>query len=177
MFTLALLFLAQTNVRVTGTVPSGMMTVERVNVGGSLTLVAKPRIFNSVLDVTLRSNTGTLNGTSYKITFSTGVSELWTIPAAPLSTTRTTITGGTSGCGTGGGGTTAAFVSEPLNGVANGTNSIFTLTFTPLVEPLIFRNGVKQTVGVDYSRSCQTITFLVGAIPQTEDILNSWYSR
>lgn len=177
------LLLAQSNVRVTGTVPSGIMTVERVNVGGSISLIAKPRIFDGVLDVTLKSNTGTLNGTTYKLTYSGGTTEIWNIPSSPVSTTRAAVItsgGGSSGGGGTGGGTTigtATFVSEALNGLANGTNPVFTLSFTPLVEPLVFRNGVKQTAAVDYTRSGQTITFVAGAIPQAGDILNAWYSK
>ena len=177
-----LIIIAQSNIRVTGTVPSGTMIVERVNVGGALSLIAKPRIFDGILDVTLKSNTGTLAGTTYKITYTGGTSEIWNIPAAPTPTTRAAVisSGGTPPSGGTGGGTTivtATFVSEALNGVANGTNSVFTLNFTPLSEPLIFRNGVKQTVAVDYTRSGQTITFVPGGIPQAGDILSAFYSK
>lgn len=62
-------------------------------------------------------------------------------------------------------------------GTANGTNATFTLANTPSpVSSLsLYRNGVLQTAGIDYTVSASTITFLSGSIPQTNDFLQAYY--
>lgn len=64
--------------------------------------------------------------------------------------------------------------SETPAGTVNGTNPTFTLTVIP-ASLLLFRNGVLQDEGVDYTLVSQTITFMSGAIPQVGDILIAYY--
>lgn len=66
---------------------------------------------------------------------------------------------------------------EVPQGAISGINSIFTLSGTPTPpESLqIFRNGVLQRVGIDYALSGATIQFLIGAVPQTGDLLAAYY--
>jgi hypothetical protein len=62
---------------------------------------------------------------------------------------------------------------EVPSGAVNGTNAQFTVLAAP--NPLnslqLFRNGVLQKQGLDYSVSSQTLTFIGGAIPQIGDTL------
>ncbi|MBL8174738.1 MAG: hypothetical protein JNK48_08710 [Bryobacterales bacterium] len=71
-----------------------------------------------------------------------------------------------------------AFVDgEVPAGLTNGTNTTFTLANAP--DPAsslrLFRNGLLQSAGVDYTLSGNIITFLTGALPQTGDLLASSY--
>lgn len=110
-FLLPLLFLsaviAQTLVRVDGPGPNvtGSYFISRVNVDTSLTYVTSGSIsagtFTSVL---LPSNTGLFVGTTYRVHYNnvsnvTTVTETWTIPASPTTTTRAAIFSGAPSSG------------------------------------------------------------------------------
>jgi len=80
--------------------------------------------------------------------------------------------------GGGGGGGTALFVVREIpTGVINGTNTVFTLAYTPIVNTeQIYLNGLLQdTHGIDYSISGATITFLIP--PLTGDRVLATYQR
>lgn len=66
-------------------------------------------------------------------------------------------------------------VNEVPSGTINGINPTFTLSQDPNVL-ILFKNGQEQKVGVDYTLSGSTITFLVGAIPTTGSSLDSYYT-
>lgn len=71
-------------------------------------------------------------------------------------------------------------VRETPTGTVNGTNATFTLAFTPLSgTEHVFVNGVLQNPGTgnDYTISGATITFLTGAIPQTNDVVRVSYLK
>ncbi|MBI2680239.1 MAG: hypothetical protein HYX25_04435 [Candidatus Solibacter usitatus] len=82
---------------------------------------------------------------------------------------------GTSGpCGAGG----PAFIDgEALGGIVDGGNSVFTIANAP--DPpaslALYRNGILQKAGFDYTLSGATVTYLTGAIPQPADTLLAWY--
>ncbi|HTW65383.1 MAG TPA: hypothetical protein VME17_12230 [Bryobacteraceae bacterium] len=62
---------------------------------------------------------------------------------------------------------------ETPSGTVNGVNAAFTLSQTPSPSTslIVYRNGVRQTVGVDYTVTGSAITFLSTLVPQTGDIL------
>jgi hypothetical protein len=62
---------------------------------------------------------------------------------------------------------------ETPTGATNGANATFTLSQTPSPSAslTVFLNGVRQTLGVDYTVTGTTITFLTASIPQSGDIL------
>lgn len=67
---------------------------------------------------------------------------------------------------------------ETPAGTLNGTNLIFTLAFQPAASSLhLYRNGLRQKLGLDYTLSGNTITFLVAAVPQPGDTLLADYRR
>jgi outer membrane murein-binding lipoprotein Lpp len=73
---------------------------------------------------------------------------------------------------------TAVFVdSETPGGSVNGTNTAFTLANSPspVSSFALFRNGLLQSPGVDYTLSGMAITFLTASTPQTGDILQASY--
>lgn len=71
--------------------------------------------------------------------------------------------------------TTANKVTREVpTGTVNGSNTTFTLAFTPTSgTEEVFVNGVLQNAGAgnDYTISGGTITFLTGSIPQTGDVI------
>jgi len=86
---------------------------------------------------------------------------------------------GSSGvCGGGGSGVFPSYVdAEVPGGSTDGTNTVFTLSNapSPVGSLSLFRNGLFQRQGVDYSVSGSTITFFLGSIPQSGDILAASY--
>jgi hypothetical protein len=62
-------------------------------------------------------------------------------------------------------------------GLVNGSNTVFTLSNTPSPDTSLslYRNGVLQKPGLDYTLTGNMITFAAASIPQAADILLSSY--
>lgn len=62
--------------------------------------------------------------------------------------------------------------NEVPAGTVNGSNAVFTTAETPVAASVrVFKNGLRQTLTVDYTIATETITFVAGNIPQTGDRL------
>jgi len=92
------------------------------------------------------------------------------------------VDGSSGACGTGTSGGTGGILplysdAETPAGTVNGVNAVFTLVFapSPATSLIIFRNGLLQTHGFDYSLSGNVVTFLAGSLPQTGDELIASY--
>jgi hypothetical protein len=68
---------------------------------------------------------------------------------------------------------------ETPAGAVNGTNAMFTLSGIPMpaASLMLYRNGLLQKAGVDFTISVDQITFLPGAIPQAGDLLQATYRK
>jgi hypothetical protein len=66
---------------------------------------------------------------------------------------------------------------ETPNGSLNGTNAAFTLSQTPnpTTSLLLFRNGLLQKVGVDFTLTGSSLSFQAGSVPQPGDLLQASY--
>jgi hypothetical protein len=66
---------------------------------------------------------------------------------------------------------------ETPQGTIDGNNAVFTLTSPPASGSTLslFRNGVLQANGIDYSISGKTITFASVSIPKSNDLLLAYY--
>ena len=86
---------------------------------------------------------------------------------------------GTAGpCGSGGG--SVGFVDEEVpSGAVDGSNVAFSISSAPSpVSSLhLFRNGLLQKVGFDYTFSGTSITFVSAATPQPGDTVLASYRR
>ncbi|HEY3440653.1 MAG TPA: hypothetical protein VGK29_07875 [Paludibaculum sp.] len=94
-----------------------------------------------------------------------------------LATDCVRVDGSTGACGSGGG-TAIGFIDmETPAGVINGVNSVFTLgqAPSPAGSLHLFRNGILQKAGTDYSLSGNGVTFLAVSIPQAGDALTASY--
>ena len=75
-----------------------------------------------------------------------------------------------------GSGTVDFIAGETPSGAINGTNTAFTLAFTPSInKEVIFLNGIRQKRSVDYSISGANITMIT--VPQTGDELIADYFK
>src|SRR6185312_14989536 len=95
-----------------------------------------------------------------------------------------TVTGSPQDCvrvdGTSGpcGGALPGFTdSEAPAGLMDGANATFVLAAAPnpAASVVLYRNGMLQKAGLDYSLSGNTITFLPAAVPQAGDTLLASY--
>lgn len=59
-----------------------------------------------------------------------------------------------------------------ITGLMDGTNRVFRLSIGQIIDETQFWNGLEQTVGLDYSRTENQVTFLLGA-PQPGDVLTA----
>ncbi len=88
---------------------------------------------------------------------------------ANVNTEVTSLTAGT---------TNAAFSDAEIpGGTVNGSNASFTLASNPgaAASVMLFRNGLVQTNGVDYTLSGRNVTFTSGEIPRWGDVLVAYY--
>ena len=69
--------------------------------------------------------------------------------------------------------------SETPSGAVNGVNAVFNLVSPPLpaASLKLYRNGILQKAGADYSLSTNIVTFLPASIPQPGDLLQVSYRR
>ena len=76
-----------------------------------------------------------------------------------------------------GGGSPQFSDGEVPGGIVDGANATFTLANppTPSTSLVLFRNGIAQQPGVDYTLTASSIQFLTGGIPQPGDALLAWY--
>jgi hypothetical protein len=90
------------------------------------------------------------------------------------------VDGTSGGCGSGGGSSGPIFVdSETPAGGVDGSNTAFTLAGAPnpAISLQLFRNGIMQRAGVDYSLVSNNVAFLAGAVPQTGDVIQAYYRK
>lgn len=67
--------------------------------------------------------------------------------------------------------------AETPAGLINGSNTVFTLADapSPLTSLTVYRNGLLQTLNLDYTLSGNVITFASASAPQTGDLLAASY--
>ncbi len=74
--------------------------------------------------------------------------------------------------------TSASFQdAETPGGTVNGSNANFTLAYTPgaAASLKLFKNGILQASGTDYTLSAANVTFGSNSIPKTGDVLLAYY--
>lgn len=115
----------------------------------------------SGISTTVTSLNTTVNG------LSTSVTALNTSVASLTSTVNALNNGGSP----------ALVNADTVAGTANGANATFTLTQTPspVASLQLFRNGILESNGVDYTISGNTVTFASGSIPQSTDTMTAFY--
>lgn len=89
------------------------------------------------------------------------------------------VDGSSGPCGSGGTGTASFVDADTPSGIVDGANTQFTLSAQPdpAASLALYRNGILQKVGQDYTLSGPTLTFAPAAIPQPGDTLLASYRR
>lgn len=160
------------------------------NIGTQGTTVS---VVNGNLYVRLTPTT-TANNAYYLVRYNSDgqfqFSEVWSVPSSSaalrLRDIRATLLPGgiLTGGGNGGvvigetsGGVPGFGDSETPSGAINGTNPTFALSTAPSppASLALFRNGLLQLAGNDYTLDGATITFNSWAIPQVDDVLDAFY--
>ncbi len=156
------------------------------------------RIVDGILQVKLAPTTHN-NSTYYSVKYSSRgrilFSEIWTVSPSSatlkLSDVRAVLLPGgfvsaptiSSSENTGQGfligenGTGAFVDAEIPAGLRNGSNVIFTLNSSPNPQNSLelYLNGLRLSVGADYTLDGNTITFVNGAQPEVSDLLSASY--
>ncbi len=122
---------------------------------------------------------GTSGGTQYA-TLPISISEVTNLSAdlASVNASLNSLTTQLTTLGTTGSATNAVFVDgETPSGTANGSNTSFALAHTPAPSTslTLYRNGLIQSSGIDFTLLGGAITFNTGSIPQSGDILQAHY--
>jgi uncharacterized protein YoxC len=113
--------------------------------------------------------TNTVNGVNTTVS---GLSASITSLNNQVASLQTTLNNLTSGS------VTASFAdAETPGGTINGTTTAFTLANppTPTGSLALYRNGLLQSPGVDFTLAGTSVTFTTASIPQTGDILEAYY--
>jgi hypothetical protein len=137
----------------------------------SVTQILESDVLGLVNDLTERP----IKGTGYTPSHAAFINSSGAVDAVIGSPSDCVRVDGTSGpCGS----FVVLFVdAEVPGGVVDGANASFSLSFAPAPSTslALFRNGILQKVGVDYSLSGGTIAFLSVSIPVPGDILLASY--
>jgi hypothetical protein len=159
------------DVRVAGPLPSGA--------GGVLPPATQTQIQQSdVLGLPEELAARPVKGPGYAPSRAAVINDLGELEAVVGNLSDCVRVDGTAGpCGAAGS-TGPGFVDgEAPAGLINGSNDTFTLANspTPASSLALYRNGLLQQQGLDYTISGNTVTFLPGAIPQPGDTLLASY--
>ena len=120
-------------------------------------------------------------GTGYNTGRAAYIDENGALEAVVGNLTDCVHVDGSSGpCGTGGGGGSSSVTfadAAALAGAVDGSNTSFTISSppSPASSLAVYRNGMLQKVGLDYTASGTSITFFSGSTPQAGDTLLASY--
>ncbi len=121
------------------------------------------------LSATVNGNGSTISGlTSSLSTLNSTVTAISSTVAGLVNTVNSLSAGGTN----------VAFVdAETPSGTMDGTNASFTLASAPAPTGSLelYRNGVMQTAGIDFTLSGAAVTFASDSIPKAADILQAYF--
>lgn len=121
---------------------------------------------NSSSLTSLTNNVGSVSGTVSGL--STSLTNLTNTVNGLTATVNTLTTSGSS----------AVFVdSQSPSGAIDGNNTVFNLASSPspVSSLALYRNGLLQASGVDYTLSGAVVTFLSGSTPKPSDVLQVFY--
>jgi hypothetical protein len=124
--------------------------------------------------------TGTLNNTVAGLTTTVnGLGNTVTSQGNTLTTLANTVTSLSAEVGSLTAGSTAALFTdgEKPSGTMDGSNPVFALAGAPAPggSLQLYRNGLQQISGVDFTLAGNTITFLSGNVPKPSDTVQAFY--
>jgi hypothetical protein len=141
---------------------------------GQVTQIQESDVLGLVADLSIRAQ----KGPGYSNSRAAVINDTGQVEGALGSASDCVKVDGTSGpCGSGG---SANFVDlEVPSGVVDGSNAAFTLANlpSPAASLHLFRNGLVQKPGFDFTLANATVTFVTSAIPQPGDTILASYRR
>jgi hypothetical protein len=166
----------------TWTVPTSVTPVNlrAVRTVGSSILVGEETAPVEITDVTGLANelaARPVKGSEYGASSAAVIGPTGLLESAAGEPTDCVRVDGTSGPCSSNTSTSGFIDNEVPGGAVDGSNGIFTLTAAPVPESglMVYRNGLLQRSGVDYTLAGVTITFVTAATPQSGDILLAFY--
>jgi hypothetical protein len=159
------------------------LPVSAVRISGSGTVVGGPGNDTTVTIADVTGLTAALDlrpseGPGFTISRAAIIDASGLIDGASGNATDCLYVDGSSGpCGTTSTNNLTFIDGETPGGTINGINGTFTLANAPQPASTLalFRNGLLQKQGLDYSLSNSTITFLGSNLPQSADVLTASY--
>jgi hypothetical protein len=116
-----------------------------------------------------------LKGPAYaggRVAWVNATGSLETVTGSPVDCVR--VDGSSGPCG----GSQPSFTDEETpGGVVDGSNTSFVLAAVPnpAASLMVYRNGIRQKSGLDYTLTANIIQFVPAAVPQPEDTLLAGY--
>lgn len=154
---------------------SSMLTSLNSTVSGMSSTVSANNSALTALTSTVNGLTPTVNSNSTAVTSLTSTVGSLGSSVTNLQNTVSSLSASISSSGQ-----TVPYVfvdGETPAGTLDGSNAAFTLVGVPNpVSSLeLYRNGLVQTSGIDFTLSGKNVTFLTGNIPMTTDVLQAYY--
>jgi len=141
--------------------------------------VITPVQISDVVGLTNELAVRPMKGVGFGIGWAAVINQAGQIDAASGNLGDCVRVDGSSGpCGAGGGGSAGNFADGVIPaGPVNGSNTVFTLPSTPSPASSLelYRNGLFQLQGTDYQISGNTVTFFLGSVPRSGDLLVASY--
>jgi hypothetical protein len=143
---------------------------------GGVTAIQESDVTGLVQDLVARA----VKGPGYTNSRAAIINDTGGVDGAVGSASDCVRVDGTAGpCGSGGGGSVAFIDEEVPSGVVDGANVAFSISSapSPISSLHLFRNGLLQKVGFDYTVSGTAISFVSAATPQPGDTILASYRR
>jgi uncharacterized protein YoxC len=129
------------------------------------------------LSGTVSTLNSTVSGLSTSTTSNTSAIATLNTTTTSLSNAVSALTATVNGLSAGGSSNAVFVDAETPGGTLNGTNAAFTLANapTPSTSLALYRNGLLQANGVDFTLAAAAITFAAASKPAAADILRAYY--
>ena len=141
---------------------------------GQITQINESDVIGLVADLEIRAVKGP-GYTNSRTAVISDTGQLEGVLGSPSDCVR--VDGTSAPCGGGG---SATFVDQEVpGGLVDGANTVFTLANAPVPSTSLhlFRNGILQKAGFDFTLSGATVTFVSIAVPSQGDTILASYRR
>jgi len=149
-------------------------TPSNLDLGGSSGPIQESDVVGLVADLNARPTEGPGYATG-RVLMTNSIGELEAVSGSLSDCVH--VDGSSGPCGSGGADVPGYVDGEVPGGVVDGANATFSLAGlpAPVTSLALYRNGMLQKAGFDYSLSGSTVVFITAATPQPGDTLLASY--
>ena len=143
---------------------------------GAVTSIQESDVIGLLADLGIRA----IKGPGFTVSRTAVINDTGQLEGALGTSSDCVHVDGSSGaCGSGGGSSVTFVDKEAPTGAIDGANLLFAIANAPSPASSLhlFRNGLLQKAGFDYTLAGTTITFATGAVPLAGDALSASYRR